>query len=153
MKATEENSTRVVFLTEMGMKIFDLEFFRKGEVKLHYCPDALNRKFIINTLKEDLRLIMDSIPENEKLKISSDPVNDRFLFRSKAQPGKFNYIVDSRSMRIEKIVKTGSFRKKTEISFISNNRKDLDSVAIKHFNFKLQIHLSRLRETNNDVPE
>src|SRR4030042_6019263 len=60
IKPFTENSHRVLFITEVGIKIFDMELFRNGDFILHYCMDALNRKSVIRTLKNDIGLLINS---------------------------------------------------------------------------------------------
>ena len=62
IKHIDSTSTRVVFITEMGLKIFDFEFCkvtkdnRDGFIA-HYCMEAINKKTILSLLKKDFGLI------------------------------------------------------------------------------------------------
>ena len=63
IKETEEGAaTRVVFLSEVGLNLLDLEF-RGGECRLVSVKDFLNRKTIIRTLEEDFRTLLLDLSE------------------------------------------------------------------------------------------
>ena len=64
IKPVNGKGYRVLFMTEVGIKIFDMEFFSNGDFKLHYCLDALNRKSVLETLKNDIGLILNPFPED-----------------------------------------------------------------------------------------
>ena len=57
---------RVVFITEVGLKIFDLEFTPRDKVKVHYVMDGLNRNAFIKSLAHDFSLMLMTVPEGEK---------------------------------------------------------------------------------------
>jgi hypothetical protein len=146
------DSYRVVYITELGIKIFDMEFFKNGEFKLHYCLDAINRKSVIKTLKSDIGIMLENIPAPDKLKFRRDSQNAKTLIRSKDRTGIRFYILNDKTNRIEEISLNNSFRKKMNLFYFSANGTELDSIRIKHHDIKLNIKLSNLKETKSDVP-
>ena len=58
-KNQEDGSKRIVFLTQFGLNLLDLEY-KNHKFELKNCKDFLNKKMIINTLKKDLKLLIDS---------------------------------------------------------------------------------------------
>ena len=46
IKSLTDGGYRVVFITEVGLKIFDMEFVPGETVKVHYFMDALNKKIL-----------------------------------------------------------------------------------------------------------
>ena len=152
IKSLTPDSYRVVYITELGIKIFDMEFFRNDDFKLHYCLDEINRNSVIKTLKTDIGLMVDIIPENNNLKIWQDNQNGKTLIRSKNRIGIIYFTTKDKTKRVEEILLRNRLRKKMNILFYSKNGIELDSVMISHYNMKLNIHLSKLNETRPNVP-
>lgn len=153
IKYLSKESCRVVCITEVGIKVFDMEFFTNGDFKLHYCLDAINRKIIINTLKYDIGLMLANIPSDNKITLSEDSKQNETLLKSTGHSGTKFYLLNNKSLRVEEILTRKSLQKKVEIKYFSNNQSELDSVRIKHYDIRLRINLSRINEIKSDVPE
>jgi hypothetical protein len=152
IKYLSKESCRVVYITEVGIKVFDMEFFTNGDFKLHYCLDAINRKIIIKTLKKDIGLMLSNIPSNNKITLSEDRKKNETLLKSMGHDGTKYYLLNNKSLRVEEILTKKSLQKKVEIRYFYS-QSELDSVRIKHYNIRLRINLSRINETKSDVPE
>ena len=152
IKYLSKESCRVVYITEVGIKIFDMEFFINGDFKLHYCLDAINRKIIIKTLKNDIGLMLANIPSDNKIKLSEDLKQNKTLLKSTDHLGTKYYLLNNKSLRTEEILTRKSLQKKVEIKYFYT-QSELDSVRIKHYNIRLRINLLRINETKSDVPE
>jgi hypothetical protein len=146
------NSYRVLFITEIGIKIFDMEFNKNGDFRLHYCLDALNRKLVIKILKNDIGLMLDSIPKTN-IRTLQNRENGRTIIRAKDNTGVKYYFLGYKTNRVDKIIQTRGLFKKMEMQFYSNNGYELDSVKISHNNINLSINLSILNENNREVPK
>ncbi len=59
----ENRSFRVAFLSETGMRLFELEFFKDGKTRVHYMSDFLNRKALVKKLLSDFNLLFPFEPE------------------------------------------------------------------------------------------
>ena len=57
IKSLQPDVYRIVFTTHFGMSVFDLEF-NKGDFRIFYCIDALNKKNVINLLENDFRTLL-----------------------------------------------------------------------------------------------
>ncbi len=145
IKPLPERDFRVVFINELGMKIFDMEFFSNGEFMLHHCIEFLNKKIIINTLKNDISLALNN-QNFTILKVSKDQEAGKSGFKVRDGNGIKYLLVDDSSRRIEKIIRKGGIGKKTSVSFFSSDAPEPDSVKINHRHIKLDIHLSRINE-------
>ena len=153
IKYLSRESCRVIYITEVGIKVFDMEFFRNDNFKLHYCVDAINRKVIIQTLKNDIGLMLTDIPLNKKIILSEDRKQNKTLIKSTAGITTSFYLLNNASLRMEEILTKKNFQKKVVIQYFSNNRSELDSVRISHYNLRLNIQLSQINETRSDVSE
>jgi hypothetical protein len=153
IKYLSRESCRVVYITEVGIKVFDLEFFTNGDFKVHYCLEAINRKLIIKTLKNDIGLMLADVPSINKGKLSEDRKLDKSLLKSKDHSRTRYYLLDNKSHRTEEILTRSCLQKKVDIKYFRNSQNDLDSVQIRHYNIRLKINLSNINETTSDVPE
>lgn len=63
-KQMPDSSMRVAFTSKTGLKFLDFEFSPNGEFTPHYVIENLNRKVVIEALKEDFEvLLMKSLEE------------------------------------------------------------------------------------------
>lgn len=138
-KIAEENH-RIVFTTEFGSKIFDFQFEGDTFTK-HFMAEDLDRKFILNILKDDFRLL---VKENAAVLTVFESENQR-IYKTDA-PDKFNfYFFGKDSRQLEKIVNTSKTKEKFEIVFNTEEEKIADKIAINHHNFKLKIDLEKFK--------
>jgi len=139
---------RILFITEMGIKIFDIEFFRDNDFKVHYCVEELNKKTIINTLGNDLYLMLFNIAEEGKL--MREKKEGTLIIKSKDSFGTRYCTLDEQTNKVEELIKTGTFLNKVNIKF--SGKAEPDSILISHYNFKLKIQLTRLHELSTEIP-
>jgi hypothetical protein len=135
----------------MGIKIFDMEFFRDNDFKVHYCIEDLNRKAIINPLGNDLSLMLFNITEKGKIKIMQEKNEGRLIIKSKDRNGTRYCTLDDQTNKVVELIKTGTFSNKVIINF--SGKTEPDSIRISHFNLKLKIQLTRLHELATEISE
>ncbi len=140
LKKLQENY-RVVFTTEFGSKLFDFQF-EKDTFTKHYVVEDLDKKLIVNILKDDFKLLVNeeatilSVYESDKKRIYKTQDSERFNF----------YFLDNGSEQLEKIVNTSKTKEKVTIDFTSSDGKIADLIAIKHNNIKLKIDLEKFKK-------
>lgn len=128
---------RIVFTTEFGNKLMDFEISETG-FKVNSIVSELDRKILINTLKEDFRLLLKNKYliqeqfENESNDIykSEDGKRDNYIFLSK------------KDQKLEKIVRSSRTKEKFTLIFNSENNIFADKIQIIHQNIKLKIELN-----------
>jgi len=138
-------SYRVVFITEVGLKIFDLEFFPDREVKLHYIMDVMNRKALIKTLSNDISLLLlNGLTGQPKVMSKKNSPGAIFRYRYK---GKKNYVHLKEKHAMPFYVKqTSCLSNKVRVNLYGKPGSGLDSVKIKHYNLRLSLDLYRIKE-------
>jgi hypothetical protein len=146
-------SHRILFITELGIKIFDMEFFRKGDFRIHYCLDEMNRKSITNTLGNDLSLMIYNIADNGTAEVMQERNEGRLAIKSEDGRGTRYCLINKKTGKIDELIKTGTFAKKLNIKFFSTAGTAPDSIVFTHYNLKLNIHLTRLDETGTIISE
>lgn len=135
---------RVVFTTEFGSKLFDFQF-EGGSFSRNFVAEELDKKFIVNVLKDDFKLL---ISERAQVLETYESATEN-IFKTKSDT-RFNfYFVDKESERLEKIVNTSKTKEKVEVnfSFSKDGPADIaDTIVIKHNNIKLKIDLHKFKE-------
>ncbi len=140
------DSHRVLFITETGIKIFDMEFFRTGDFRVHYCLEAMNRKSVIKALGNDMTLMLYNIPENGKTKIMQEKGTGKMIIKSKDNNGTRYCTINDKTGKVDELIRTGTFTNKLNIRFFSTSGIEPDSILISHYNLKLKIHLTKLND-------
>ena len=136
-KKISETTHRIVFTTEFGNKLMDFEI-SETNFKVNSIVSELDRKILINTLKEDFRLLLKKQYliqeqfENESHNIykSEDGKRDNYIFLSK------------KDKKLEKIVHSSKTKEKFTLFFNSENNIFADKIQIIHQNIKLKIELN-----------
>lgn len=128
---------RIVFTTELGNKIFDFTF-QGDNFKVNHILKEMNRKMLINILKNDFRTLLEEHPSVEK----TYSQNDAFVYQAKIV-GK-NHFYFRNSWQLAKIVKTKNGKEKVEFLFSKINDNLAKNIQILHKNIRLEISLNLL---------
>jgi len=65
-QVVEHKSFKLVFLSESGLRLLEMEFFEDGTSKVFYVSDFLNKKALIKKLSSDFNLLFSN-PDKEVL--------------------------------------------------------------------------------------
>jgi len=146
VKPFPDSSYRVVFLTEVGLKIFDMEFMPDRQVKVHYMMDAMKRKALVNTLSNDISLVLMNGLQRIQPEVLG--LNDSLdlVFRFKNGRRKNCYYVTTQSNRPYLARQVAGISRKVTADLYGNPHTGIDSVKIKHDNLRLAISLYRIIE-------
>jgi hypothetical protein len=141
IKKTGPESHRVVFTTEFGSKLFDFQFEGDTFTK-HFIVKDLDKKFIVNILKDDFKLLV-----NEKAKVLAVYESENQRIYKAQREDRFNfYFIGEESEILQKIVNTSKTKEIVEINFTTSDGKIADTIAIKHSNIKLTIDLEKFKK-------
>ncbi len=141
VKKLGPNNHRVVFTTEFGSKLFDFQFEGDTFTK-HFMVEDLDKKFIVNILKDDFKLLVNesatvlSVYESKNERIYKTQSDDMFNF----------YFLEDKSEKLKKIINTSKTKEKVEIDFTSSEENIANVIAIKHNNIKLTIDLEKFKK-------
>ncbi len=140
-KKINETTHRVVFTTEFGNKLLDFEI-SENDFKINSIVDDLNRKILINTLKNDFRLLL----KNDFLIAEKYENATNRVYKNK--DGKnLNYLFSSKTdEKLYKIAQASKTKEKINISFTSENNIFADTIIIQHYNLKLRIELNYFKQ-------
>lgn len=147
VKQTAKDTFRVIMITEVGLKVMDLEFFPSGAMKVHYIMDPMNKKMLIKTLSQDISMILMNSLEGRDNKKLRDRKNN-LVFRYRFGRKKIYYKIEEGFPGPVHAWLTKGFSKKVHADFYGKLNKP-DSVKIEHDNFALSITLNRIEETSH----
>lgn len=145
IKELEDESCRVVFLNEMGLKILDLEF--KGEkFKVHHCFSAFDKWYILNTIEKDLKLVLlKDVTGEHKPVLFRDGESGERVYKLESE-GLYNYyFVNGENGQLERLENASSSSRKVVISFNDYQNNWPRQIEIKHESIDLNITLNLLK--------
>lgn len=153
IKQVSPKTYRVVFITEVGLKIFDMEFFPDREVKVHFIMEAMNKKALIKTLSNDIGLIlMNRLVANEPV-ILHKKASNYPIFKYSDQGRKNYYYISGSGGRPFHIKQRDGITNKLKADLYGSDGSGIDSIKIDHYNIRLSINLFRINEEINHVTE
>lgn len=137
---------RVVLITEVGLKIMDLEFSPRGETKVWYIMEAMNKKALIRTLSNDLNLLIMPFLKTGVAESRTDADLSSYVFKYRVY-GHRNYVTVAADQPFPvEIRQTGWINNKVKASFYGKPESGLDSIRLKHYHFNLRMNLYRIIE-------
>jgi hypothetical protein len=144
-KQMSPQNYRVIFTTELGMKLFDFEF-KDATFTLHYCVPQFNQPKLLRTIQKDIEILLMNDLEKKHFEIYRDPPDLHTVY--KLQTGKmFNYYFTEKSSG--HLVKIEHSKKRTKkIIFTLNNYVNdfPNNILIRHYTIKLKIELNLLKK-------
>lgn len=136
-KKINDTTHRIVFTTEFGNKLMDFEI-SETNFKINSIVSELDRKILINTLKEDFRLLL-----KKQYLIQEQFENESDNIYKSADGKRDNYIfVSKKDQKLEKIVHASKTKEKFTLYFNSENNIFAEKIQIIHQNIKLKIELN-----------
>ncbi|MBN8696752.1 MAG: hypothetical protein J0L87_09490 [Bacteroidetes bacterium] len=144
-KQMQPNDYRVIFTTELGMKLFDFEF-KDTSFTLHYCVPQFNRPALLKTIQKDIEILLMNETKNKTAEVFINPKDSAFVYKFKDSKLDNYYFLDKLSRQIYRIEHAKKNTKK--ITFDLNNYSDQfpSNIMIKHHDIKLKIELNLLKK-------
>lgn len=139
IKKINAETHRVVFTTDFGNKLLDFEI-SENDFKINSIVEELDRKILINTLKEDFRLLLRKNFTVQKQFENSDAL----IYDSNANKFHNLLFVSKSNQKLQKIVHSSKRKEKFSIIFHSENNIFAQHISIVHQNIKLKIELNYL---------
>ena len=141
IKKTGE-SYRVVFVSEIGLKYFDMEFFiATSEVKVHHMTSLLDKKPVVEKLTANYELVFMLFPEKARQRYFRDSGVNSMILEVKS-PRRKSYYTYDRSFGW-----VGSIRYKNRSRIIAISLSDYDHASPGKLNFNqsnFSLHLEKI---------
>lgn len=148
IKPMGDSIHRVVFMTEMGMKIFDFEIRNPLKEKkfytVHYMMEPISKKIIQRTLANDLGMLLQN-PETKRKSYFISDTNEQIV-RFKSNRLRYYYVFDAKKTNYKKILFETVIRKKGDVEFWVNTNEQPDSIKINHLGINLNYTFRKLKQ-------
>lgn len=144
-KQMQPGDYRIIFTTELGMKLFDFEFTDTA-FTLHYCIPQFNRPALLKTIQQDMKTILMSGVTSQPMEYFTDKQNNYLICKTKQGRFANYYFKEKSSQHILKIEHAKKQIKKTTFA-LENYTGDIPgSIRIQHHDIKLTIELTLLKK-------
>ncbi len=139
IKPLAEGHHRIVFTTEFGAKMLDMEL-KNNELIKNKIVKKLDKNIIINTLKKDFEILLQ-----EKTKVLNTYRFGRNTIYQTKKENRFNFYFYNPQNELFKITNTTKYKEKVVFLFSNFKNKKPQHIRMKHENIKLVIELKRLK--------
>ncbi len=116
VKQEEKSSLRLLMITEFGLKVFDVEYFKGDSVRLHYIMKHLDNPYIINALFDNLKVLWPNILSDKTLTNFKNEKKNEFISCLESGVEQWNYLM-TEDKEIRKIERFENGRKRAGIRF------------------------------------
>jgi hypothetical protein len=144
LKQTDSITSHLVFVTEVGMKMFDFKI-QKGQLELVYVFEPLNKPRILNLLESDMKLLLLQHLLNKEADVYENKDFAKRVYR--VTNGKYSnyYNVNAINKTVENTIVRGYLQTKEKISYAYDNQFIATHIKLKHSGFiRLQIELTNI---------
>lgn len=142
VKKINETTHRVVLTSDFGNKLIDFEI-SDNDFKLNYVLPDLDKKIVINFLKNDFQqLLKREYPVNESFENENSKI-----YLSKVDKKIYYLFFNKENGLLKQIIYTKNNKEKIDFSFDAKKHIFADSLNLQHKDFKINIKLFQITET------
>lgn len=135
-KRVNDSIHRMVLTTDFGNKLLDFEV-SENSFKVNFIIDNLDKKIIINTLRDDFRTLLQV---NSKV-FKTYKRNNEVIYQTEKNT---YYYFDEVSRNLTKIIKTNKRKEKVILTFNPKKTTFAENINIQHNNIKLKIDFNQI---------
>lgn len=146
IKKISETVHRVVMTTDFGNKMFDFEI-SPTDFKLNYVLPDLDKKMIINFLKNDFRALL-----RQQYDVNESFTDEKSLIFKSTDENKLTYLFydNTPDLFLKKIILTKNNQEKINFIFEAKSPTFADKIEIQHKDFKINIQLLQITENETE---
>ncbi len=141
-KTFSDTSYRIIFMSEFGLSMLDMEY-KNNAFKTVSCQEFMDKKVIINTLQNDLKLLID-LPKDTSKKQTYKSTNSKTTLTKIKNRSKRYYYYYTQNGEILKIIQTKCL-KHVEILIPEYKNNIPQKIEIYHKRIKLSIKLRLIK--------
>lgn len=142
IKKINENFHRVVLTSDFGNKLIDFEV-SENDFKLNYVLPDLDKKIVINFLKNDFQELL-----RQKYRVNKSFENENSkIYLSKIEKKNYYLFFNKENNLLNQIIYTKNNKEKIDFSFDAKKHIFADSLNLQHKDFKINIKLFQITET------
>jgi hypothetical protein len=143
LKQTDQSTSHLTFVTEIGMKMFDFEI-RDNTFKLMYVFEPLNKPKIMKLLESDMKLILLQHLLNKEAAVYEKKNEEVFIIKENF---RYYYKVNMNNHTVEKIISKGVLFTKEKVNYFYNDSLDASQIRLRHKGLiRLKIELNKLNK-------
>ncbi len=143
IKKLSNDAHRVVMTTDFGNKMIDFEI-SQSDFKLNYVLPDLDKKMVINFLKNDFRILL----KHRYPVLETFENTDSRIFTSKDDKNLTYLFFDKNSDLLKNMVIAENNKEKINISFDAKKHIFADNIDIQHKDIKIKIKLTQISKEN-----
>lgn len=144
LKQTSPGTSHLVFITELGMKMFDFEI-RNNQFKLIYVFEPLNKPNVLSLLENDLKLILLQNLLNKEAEIFERNNQDKRIYKTTNNKLKNYYFINTNTKTVKRTIVKGKVFIKEKVEYIYNDSLIAKQIKLKHKGIiRLKIELNNL---------
>lgn len=144
LKQTDSSTSHLVFVTELGMKMFDYEI-RNNQFKLTYVFKPLNKPKILSLLESDLKLILLQNLLNKEASIYKKEKKNVSIYKVVDQKLKHFYYIDLKTKTVDKTIIKRRLFCKEKVHYSYNDSLFASQIKLKHKGIiRLKIELNNI---------
>ncbi len=136
---------RVIFTTELGMKLFDFEF-KDTAFTLHYCVPQFNKPKLLKVIQKDIQTLLMNDITKKTFAYYADPDTLFYVHKLQEEKSANYYFTEKSSAHLVKIEHAKKRRKKTTFTLSKYENNFPGNILIQHHDIKLKIELNLLRK-------
>ncbi len=140
----DEQSIRVVFMSEFGLKYFDFQLLDNGQFNVKYILDELNKNSIIGVLEQDIKLLFPNKEQRLAVKYFYKKKTNMYMEKYRFEKGRYYYFFDEQHAFVSRIEYSGALFKKIEIELSNYAKGVANTINISHVNIALKLELKMI---------
>ncbi|MFN3405241.1 MAG: hypothetical protein ACK40G_14170 [Cytophagaceae bacterium] len=147
IKNLDNNHYRLVFTTEVGVKLFDMEIGPDKLFNVYYCIEQMDRKVVLDLLQADFRQMLVIPPYLSNTAMVSNADGNKRV-KLKADATEYHYIIDGKTSDIKEFKNIyGKTKAKTKLNIIFGDYSNgiPGNIFLKHENIQLSISMNYLK--------
>jgi len=142
IKKISDTTHRVVMTSDFGNKMIDFEI-SENDFKLNYVLADLDKKMVINFLKNDFQELL----KRNYLVNESFENDDSKIYLSRIDKKRYYLFFNKENNLLKQIIYTKNNKQKIDFSFDAKKHIFADSLNLQHKDFKINIKLFQITET------
>jgi hypothetical protein len=144
LKQTTQDTAHLVFVTELGMQMFDFEI-ANNQLNLKYVFEPLNKPKILSLLAHDMKLILLQYLYEQESKVYENGDNSGLIYATKQDKKTHFYYVNSSTKTVVKSIIKGPLFIKQKVNYTYDKEQKLSKIELKHKGFiRLKIILNKI---------
>jgi len=143
-KSSDKKETRMVFMSEFGLKFFDFKLKDNGDFTVEYIIDELNKKGLISVLEQDMKLLFPNLINSDVKHYKTKKEN---ILVDKFNDGKYRYyyFFNKGNNTVSSIEYSSRIFNNIKIEIKDYKEKTPSLIDIKHVNISLKLHLKLIK--------